>query len=393
MAHERTPDATNDLVLRDGPAPGAAPCLETLKQQLRIAVIYSGDKRRPGSVIYPTPTARPWKSYEAVANDIKTALEQIGFRQVITLPDDMRLPHRLKRYGVHLAWLNSGGVQGHHPAAHTPAMLELLGVPFVGHGSLHAALLDNKAVFKRQIQALGVATAPFAVWHPAAAAHPCEAPEFTRVFAGHAGPFVVKPVSGRASLLVHLARTPAELSDAAMAVYEQTHNSVLIESYLPGREFCISVARRGRDAWAFAPVERVLAPDEAIFTSMDERPITTGRVRPVPFEEADLRAALREMGRQVFGRLDLRSLVRFDIRADAHGTLHVLEGNPKPDLKRPSGAVTNPTLAGLAEEGMTYNDLIGALLTERLHYLFTYEREAVAHLREMVCATRAVIAA
>lgn len=363
--------------------------LHALAPRLRIAVIYSGDKRRPGSVIYPTPNARPWKSYEAVAQDIMTALEESGFRHVITLPEDMRLPQMLKQHGIHLAWLNTGGVQGHNPAAHAPAMLELLGVPFVGHSSLHAALLDNKAMFKRQLQALDIATAPFTVWHPSGGyAHPADCPQFARAFAGYDGPFVVKPVSGRASLLVDVVQSPADLTDAVTAIYERTHNSVLIETYLPGREFCVSVARSGgadgaERPWAFSTVERVLAPDEPIFTSMDERPITSDRVHPVSLDESELRRELRALGQAVFAGLDLHAMVRLDIRADARGVLHVLEANPKPDLKRPVGRVTNPTIAGLADDGMTYNDLILALLTGRLEYLLTYESEAVSHLRAM----------
>ena len=32
--------------------------------------------------------------------------------------------------------------------AHAPALLEMLGVPYIGHNPLAASLLDNKHVFK-----------------------------------------------------------------------------------------------------------------------------------------------------------------------------------------------------------------------------------------------------
>ena len=84
-----------------------------------------------------------------VARDIAGALDRLGVARVLVLPDDMRLADRLRREGVHLAWLNTGGVQGYNPVSHTPAMLEMLGVPYVGQSSLTASILDNKHVFKR----------------------------------------------------------------------------------------------------------------------------------------------------------------------------------------------------------------------------------------------------
>ena len=74
------------------------------------------------------------------------------------MADDMSLPGTLQRKGIQFAWLNTGGVQGDNPVCHAAAHLEMLGVPYVGHNPLCAALLDEKDVLKRQLQALGVLT-------------------------------------------------------------------------------------------------------------------------------------------------------------------------------------------------------------------------------------------
>ena len=65
--------------------------VEQLMAHLRLAVIFGGDKISPGSVVYQSSNTRPWKSYEAVAQDIAGSLERIGFRNVQLMPDDMRL--------------------------------------------------------------------------------------------------------------------------------------------------------------------------------------------------------------------------------------------------------------------------------------------------------------
>jgi D-alanine-D-alanine ligase len=62
----------------------------------------------------------------------------------------------------------------------------------------------------------------------------------------------------------------------------------------------------------------------------------------------------------------------------------VLEANPKPDLKRASGSVTSLICEGLSEFNLTYNDLILSLLLDRLHYLFSYAPDSVAHLTTLL---------
>ena len=83
--------------------------LAPLYDRLRIAVIHGGDKEAPDSVLYRTRNTRGTKTYQAVASDIAEALRTLGFRNVLLLPEDMRLADRLRSENVHLAWLNSGG--------------------------------------------------------------------------------------------------------------------------------------------------------------------------------------------------------------------------------------------------------------------------------------------
>ncbi len=297
----------------------------------------------------------------------------------------------------HLAWINSGGVQGYSSVAHAPAMLEMFGVPYVGHDPMSAAMLDAKHVFKRQVRASGLPTADFIVWHPSHNARdPARDPQFIAAFGETArGPFIVKPVSGRASLHVHCVEDASGLRDYCESIFEVTKNQILIERYLPGREFCVAVAgnvvSRGRELerlpepFVFSPLERVLDADEKIFTSMDVKPITGERARALdPVTDADLIRRLRSIGRDVYQRLGLETLIRLDLRMDANGDLFILEANPKPDLKAPTGAVTNLLCIGLEAEGMDYDDLILSLLADRIDILLAQGRGAADPLRALI---------
>jgi D-alanine-D-alanine ligase len=368
--------------------------LDRLRERLVIAVLYNGDAKAPGAVIHATYNPRSDKSYRPVAEDIAASLGANGFRRVIVLADDMRLGARLAAEGVDIAWINSAGVQGYGAAGHTPAMLELFGLPYVGHNPLNAATLDNKHAFKRALLSLGIPTAPFVVWDGTTGRFdPDTNAQFARVFAGAAGPFVVKPVSGRASLHVHLVETRAGLAAALDAVYRATSNLVMIESFLPGAEYAVSVmggtvSAGGRVAFddapfVLSPVERRFERGERIFTSMDVRPITRDRSRLLdPAADGGLHDALASLARQIYREFQLRTLIRLDVRADAAGRLHVLEANPKPDLARPSGDRVNLVAVGLGRHGMSYDDLILSLLLDRLHFYLARREATVRHIAE-----------
>lgn len=388
------PDIDGGMSFTQAPMEDLERQIEQLMPQLRIAVVFGGDKSVDGAVLNPTLNPRSWKSYEAVAQDIADALKRIGFRHVDLIPDDMNLGECFRREGYHLGWLNTAGVQGFNPMSHTPAILEMLGVPYVGHDPLTVGTLDNKHAFKRDLQCLGVATAPFMTWHLARGPfRPKVNSRFLRIFKDHFGPYIVKPVSGRASLNVLFVENEANLADAVAEVYEATENHVLIEAYLEGREYCVAVSgpvvvRGGRitqhgGPFIFSATERVFEPGEKIVTSMDIKPITSDRIRLLdPVNEDIEMAELNELARMVYLDFNLESIVRLDVRADSEGKLSILEANPKPDLKKPTGDVTSIVCAGLESHGMSYDDLIFSLLANRLNYLLTYRRRMI----EPICA-------
>ncbi len=369
--------------------------LRIFRSQMRIAVVYGGDKNQDDAVIYRTTNPRPWKSYETVAGEIQTALQELGFENVITLPDDITLAARLKANNIHLVWLNTGGVQGYNPVSHAASMLEMLGIPYVGHNPLDATRLDNKHMFKRELQALGIRTAPFVTWHPAEGPLRTDSQSrFGRVFGNYKGPFVIKPVSGRASLNIEVVDHTHLVAATARNLVEKTRNTILIETYLPGREFCVAVCGRvtysnntlhnTMKPFAFSAIERILQPDETIFTSMDYKAITRDRMCLLPANDPQ-RTTLLDLARTIYTEFNLSSLVRIDVRADTHGNLYVLEANPKPDLTRATGSVTSLIGEGLGEHHLSYNDLILSLFLDRMHHLFTYMPGNVSHLAAMLC--------
>ncbi|UCH72781.1 MAG: hypothetical protein JSU82_10370 [Rhodospirillales bacterium] len=360
-----------------------------LLERMNIAVIFGGDKTIDGAVINQTQNPRSWKSYESVATDIADALRRLGCKNVHLMSDDMRLGEQLRSKGIHMGWLNTGGVQGYDSMLHGAALLELAGIPYVGHNPLTAGILDNKHTFKRQLNAFGIANAKFMTWHLSRGPFCADTNvQFKTCFAGYSGPFVVKPVCGRASQNIVVVDKPSELMGAVDAVYQATENHILIEKYLPGREFTAAICgqiiarerklARSTRPFVFSVTERVLSKDERIFTSMDISPITMDRLRLLgPENDSDTFKKIVEISRTVYDDFDIDTLIRLDLRMDEHGEINILEVNPKPDIKKPSGETTSIVCSGLPTCGMDYDDLILSLFADRIDRLFCERRHIV----------------
>ncbi len=359
--------------------------LDRLMQDGSICVVYGGDPKAPGTVLHETFNPRATKSYRAVAEDIAQSLRRSGFRKVHLISDGLQLAANIAAIDPEIVWVNSGGVQGFDAVSHTPAMLELMGVPYVGHDPLSVSLLEYKHVFKHLMRSLGVPTSPFVDWDGVAPLHAAG----LRKALGEAGAYVAKPVSGRASIHVMAADCLDDIVDAMRQIHDVTQGHVLVEHYLPGAEYTVAVyggvcVRNGRVTISdgptiFSPVERLLDAGERVFTSMDVKPITQARLRLLATDDP-VRADLAQLARAVYEGMNLGTLVRLDVRADADGVCCVLEANPKPDLKAAENGVINIVSLGLTEIGMTYDDLILSVFSDTLLQYATRRRRFALRL-------------
>ena len=125
----------------------------------------------------------------------------------------------------------------------------------------------------------------------------------------------------------------------------------------------------------------MLGEDERIFTSMDQRPITGDRISVLNADvDGSMIDELKSIARSVYEDMQLESVIRLDIRADANGVLHILEANPKPDLAAPRAEKTSIICTGLPNEGMAYDDLIRSMFADRVDLLFCKRRGAATAL-------------
>ena len=371
-----------------------------LKSQANIAIIYAGNPSEPQTICFRSDNPRSWKSYKSVANDIRSALIKQGFEQVVLLEENISLAANLNHYSIDFAWLNTAGVQGVDSACHCASLLESLGIPYVGHTPANLALMDNKHLFKMFLKSQAINTAPYITWHPKDLNPINEHHHFEELLsagenkdsANTSYRFIVKPVCGRASLNVHIADDVQSLPTLSEKVFNDTGNTVLIEPFLSGREYCVAVMGGvsgvckgitwdfvvSKNPRCFALFERVLPSPDAIFTSMDFNPITSQSVKPLhPEKDAKVIAELTVIGQRIYNSMGLHNIIRIDLRMDKNSKLQVLEANPKPDLKAVNHNSASIISLGLADLGISYDMLIVNQLLNSLTHLF-YSRKAIA---------------
>jgi len=243
---------------------------------------------------------------------------------------------------------------------HVPALLEMLGLQYTGAGPACLGICYDKALVRGMAQSLDIPV-----------------PLETYVRAGDrlatlpsVFPALLKPAYGDSSIGI---TQEAVVRDAEALLAYLAHlndilpgRPVLVQEYLTGAEY--SVALIGNPASGLEPLPilevdysglaadlpRILGyeskwhPDSPYWT--DIRYIETGL-------DADRQREMIVQSSRLFEVLGCRDYARFDFRADANGTIKLLEANPNPGWCW-DGKLN--LMAGFA--GLSYGDLLERIL-------------------------------
>jgi D-alanine-D-alanine ligase len=196
--------------------------------------------------------------------------------------------------------------------AHVAALLEWLGVRFTGAGSATLALCRRKDLVKAVLAAAGVPV-------PRADGFPC----------------IVKPrdEDGSAGIFVD---SVCENADALARAKRRLAGPLLVEQFLPGREFAVSLWGDNTPAHVSIGETRFLnglrlntyaakwEPDSEEFANS---PISYAIERNPALRETVVAAA-----RRAWHAVGGRGYMRVDVRLDGGGNPFVLDVNPNPEL-------------------------------------------------------------
>ena len=244
------------------------------------------------------------------------------------------------------------GLRGADREARVPALLEGCGVPYTFSGSRVLTAGLHKGMSKRLARHAGVRTADFEVVASLQDAEQCRLPM----------PLFVKPVAEGSSKGITAANVVASRRALArrcgelLARYRQP---VLVETYLPGREFTVGIVGTGGRAEVLGVME-VLCGDGAEpggYSYVNKVNFQTCVQYELATDETARRAGA--MALRVWRYLGCRDAGRVDLRCDANGEPHFLEVNPLAGLHpRHSDMPILCRLTGVGLEGLI--DLIVA---------------------------------
>ncbi|ROQ91153.1 D-alanine-D-alanine ligase [Desulfosoma caldarium] len=245
-----------------------------------------------------------------------------------------------------------------------PALLNAYGIPYTFSDPLVLCVTLDKAVAKLMVQDAGLATAPFVVIR--------DLEEVPRV--ALPWPLFAKPVregTGKgitAASKIHSGEQLEKVCEFLLRTYDQP---VLVETFLPGREFTVGLLGSGKSARALGVMEVVLRENaDAEVYSYDNKECCEERVFYWLVDDEEAREAAR-VAVEFWKVLGCRDVGRIDLRSDAAGRPHFLEANPLAGLHPHHSDL--PIICTLL--GMPYRDLISAILEEAKQRVFkTRER-------------------
>jgi D-alanine-D-alanine ligase len=238
------------------------------------------------------------------------------------------------------------------------ALLELIGVPYVGNGIFASAAGMDKQQTKRLLAAEGLAVADGVVLDHGDAV--VDEPARARLGL----PVFVKPARSGSSFGVTKVNRWADL-DAAVELARRSDTKVLVEQAVPGREVDVAVLQHPDGTVAAGPPLEIVLPQSVEFFDYGAKYKDASITFKIPAElDPPVAALLRELAVRVFRILDCKGMLRVDffLRPEGDAVVPVVnEVNTMPGLTAMS---QYPQIWKVA--GIDYPDLLSKLIDTAL---------------------------
>ena len=294
---------------------------------------------------------------------VESALSALG--RVVRLEATEDFPERLRQTRPDIVFNIAEGFRGVNREAHVPAICEFFGVPYSGSDPFSLTLCLDKARTKETLTFHGIPTPRFAVVE--------NLRDIESLTADLQLPLFVKPLHEGSSKGItdsNLCWDRNHLARQTKFLLENYRQPVLVEQYLPGKEFTCAVLGNGDEATVLPIVGMNFEslPKGALpIYSFDAKFVWDRPEKPLEIFQCParitkkLQASIERVTLDAFRVLGCRDWARIDVRLDAAGNPNVLEVNPLPGiLPDPADNSCLPKAARAA--GIGYDELIQSCL-------------------------------
>jgi D-alanine-D-alanine ligase len=247
------------------------------------------------------------------------------------------------------------GLRGFGREAQIPALLDAYDIPYTFSDPLVLALTLHKGMTKHVIRDMGIPTPDFAIIE--------KEDQITGICLSY--PLFAKPVAegtGKGITAASKINTEKELVDVCRMLLTVFKQPVLVESFLPGREFTVGIIGTGKDAIATDTMEVFLKaqaePDVYSYINKENCEELV-EYRLVYDEEAQ---QVRETALSAWRGLGCRDAGRMDLRSDRSGRPNFMEVNPLAGLHPQHSDL--PIIFSLM--GKTFHQLIDRIMHSAL---------------------------
>jgi D-alanine-D-alanine ligase len=299
-----------------------------------------------------------WDSPTTIAA-VEAALSRLG--KVVRLEAKEDFPERLRQANPDIVFNIAEGFHGVNRESHVPAICEFYGIPYSGSDPFTLTLCLDKARTKETLTFHGIPTPRFAVVD--------RVEDLGAVTEQLAFPLFVKPLhegSSKGITDANLCFDRRHFSRQTAFLLENYRQPVLVEEYLPGKEFTCAVVGNGDDATVLPIVGmnfETLPKGALPIYSFDAKFVWDRPENPLDIFQCparitrELQASIERVTLDAFRVLGCRDWARIDVRLDASGKPNVLEVNPLPGiLPDPADNSCLPKAARAA--GIGYEELI-----------------------------------
>ena len=303
-----------------------------------------------------------WDSPATIAA-VEAALSKLG--RVVRIEATEDFPERVRAIRPDIVFNIAEGFHGVNRESHVPAICEFFGIPYSGSDPFTLTLCLDKARAKETLSFHGIATPKFAVVENLA--------DLDMRTAGLSLPLFVKPLHEGSSKGItdgNLCRDRDHLLRQTKFLLENYHQPVLVEEYLPGKEFTCGVLGNGDETTVLPLVGMNFEslPNGALpIYSFDAKFVWDRPERPLEIFQCparisqNLQQSIERVVLDAYRVLGCRDWARIDVRLDAAGNPNILEVNPLPGiLPDPADNSCLPKAARAA--GIGYDELIQSCL-------------------------------
>ncbi|MGD0899759.1 MAG: D-alanine--D-alanine ligase [Thermoguttaceae bacterium] len=246
------------------------------------------------------------------------------------------------------------GLRGIAREAQVPAILDLYEIPYTFSDPLVLALTLDKGLTKVVVRNAGIPTPDFAVLRRPEDADRVDLPL----------PLFAKPLAegtGKGITAASRIRDRARLRPICEEMLARYRQPVLVETFLPGREFTVAVLGTGEDARVLGSMEVILLPaaeaEVYSYANKEQSEELCQYRRGQPDEDPEVRRT-EQLALAAYRALGCRDAGRVDFRSDAHGTPNFLEINPLAGIHPEHSDL--PIICRLV--GLPYRELIDAIV-------------------------------